>query len=411
MKVVIVGAGAAGIAAAKHFSENKISFLLIEAGHRLGGRAFTETLADGAPFDLGCHWLHSASLNPFVAVADRLGIHYEKREGYGPLCLFSNSEQLSMEKVASLNESLASDDYRMRTIWAQGSDVSVFEALDKDRPWGVVANYWTALETSSDVDQVSIGDLINYDDTDENWPVIDGYGTLVNQWATDVPVKYNTGLQEVHWGESGIRLVTTQGDIRTDRVILTVSTGVLGSGDIRFFPELPERKQAAIAALPLGNYNRIRLSVEPDTFDSDVPERILVLSKEESPMSLSIRPYGFDCVIGLVGGRYADWLERSGPSTSATVVRDQLSSVFGNDIVRQINGDRQSAWRGDPLTQGAYSSALPGEFHQRGRLAESLDEKLYFAGEATSTQHFCTCHGAMMTGKRAATEVIKTLSN
>ena len=126
-------------------------------------------------------------------------------------------------------------------------------------------------------------------------------------------------------------------------------------------------------------------------------------------MSLSVRPYGLDCVIGIVGGRYADWLERSGPAASVAAVQEQLSSVFGRDIFRQINGDRQSAWRGDPLTLGAYSSAMPGEFHQRARLAETLDDKLYFAGEATSTHHFCTCHGAMMTGNRAATEVIEVL--
>ena len=126
-------------------------------------------------------------------------------------------------------------------------------------------------------------------------------------------------------------------------------------------------------------------------------------------MSLMVRPYGFDCVVGIVAGRYADWLERSGPAASAAAVRDQLSSVFGYDILGQITDDRQSAWRGDPFTQGAYSSAMPGEFHQRGRLAEPLNGKLFFAGEATSTNHFCTCHGAMMTGDQAATEVIGIL--
>ena len=404
--VVVVGAGAAGIAAAKRLEQNKISFSLVEAGHRIGGRAFTEMLADGAPFDLGCHWLHSASLNPFVAIADHLGIRYEKRKGYGPFYLFENGRELPPEKIVSLNQSLVADDRQMRTAWADGQDISVFDALDREGPWTSVADYWTALDTSSDVDQVSIGDLIHYEDTNENWPVIDGYGTLVKRWAGKLPVNLNTEVKEIYWGESTIRLVTTQGDISTDRVILTVSTGVLNSGAIRFVPELPERKQSAIAALPLGNYNRIRLSMAPNSFDTDVPERIVVLSTEGLPMSLSIRPYGFNCVIGIVGGRYADWLERSGPVQSLAAVCDQLSSIFGNDIIKRVNGDRQSAWRGDPFTRGAYSSALPGEFHQRAILAETLDEKLLFAGEATSNQHFCTCHGAMITGDRAATKVI-----
>ena len=76
--VVIVGAGAAGLSAAKEAAQKGLSFVVVEASHRIGGRAYTEELAPGQPFDLGCHWMHSASLNPFVAIADQHGFAYRK---------------------------------------------------------------------------------------------------------------------------------------------------------------------------------------------------------------------------------------------------------------------------------------------------------------------------------------------
>jgi monoamine oxidase len=138
---------------------------------------------------------------------------------------------------------------------------------------------------------------------------------------------------------------------------------------------------------------------------------VLVEVDHDSPILLNLRPHGFDCVIGLVAGRYADWLERSGPVASAAVVKEALSSVFGHDIVRHIKGDRQSAWRGNPFVRGAYSSAAPGQFNQRAVLAETIADRLFFAGEATSLNHFCTCHGAMMSGELAGQKVLDVMAS
>ena len=106
MDVVIVGAGAAGIAAAKILKKHNISFLLVEASQRVGGRAFTETMQNRESFDLGCHWLHSASINPFVDIANRLGVRYEKRKGYGPLRIFKDGGYLSEIEATLLDQLL-----------------------------------------------------------------------------------------------------------------------------------------------------------------------------------------------------------------------------------------------------------------------------------------------------------------
>jgi len=411
-EVAVIGAGAAGLAAAKELTAQGIRFVLLEASHRIGGRAHTEYPPDGAPFDLGCHWMHSASINPFVPIADEYSVRYEKRDDYGPEArYFRGGEWVSELALESLAEESETAEVAIAKAWSEGVDSSVAEVTERDGEWTSVLDYYTALDTSVDPDEVSIGDVVSYEDTDENWPVVDGYGQLVERWGSGVPVSLNTEVRAIHWGDSGVRLETTKGDIRANRVIVTVSTGILASGALRFFPELPESKQSAIAALPLGNYNHVRFWIDSQLFPADLPERVLAEVDLDSPILIYLRPYGFDCVTGIVAGRYADWLERSGPVDSAAVVKEALSSVFGHDILRHIKGDRQSAWRGNPFVRGAYSSARPGHFHQRAVLGETVADRLFFAGEATSLNHFSTCHGAKMSGELAVRKVLVAIKS
>jgi len=407
--VVVIGAGAAGLAAGQALSAGGLSSVVLEADARIGGRAHTEIMPDGAPFDLGCHWMHSASLNPFVKTADALGVRYERREGYGRSGFFRQGVWVEDVEVGAAFRAMDERQKSVAAAWSQGLDQSVFDTVDRDGPWTEVLDFYDTLNTSSDVDQISIGDLVSYNDTEENWPVVDGYGTLVSQWGAAVPVSLNTAATSVHWGNSGVTVETNKGKIQAKHAVIAVSTGVLGSGDIRFVPELPVEKQDAIAALPLGNYNRIRLEIDRGVFPDDIAERVVVERTGHPPIQISLGAYGFNCAIGIVAGRHADWLERAGTEASREAVMDALCYVFGNDLRSKVKSDRQSAWRGNPFVRGAYSTSVPGQFHQRSALAQPLADRLFFCGEATSTDHFCTCHGARMTGERAIREVKSVL--
>ena len=403
--VIVIGAGAAGLAAARALGQAGLQVVVLEADGHIGGRAYTEIMPDGSAFDLGCHWMHSASLNPFVQTADALGVRYERRDGYGRCGYFRDGEWLDDQEIATGQRAMKRREEAMAKAWKQGRDQSVMETVERESPWTEVLDYWDSMDTSSDIDQISIGDIVNYNDTEENWPVVDGYGTLVARWAADVPVELNTPATAVHWGHSGVRVETLRGTLQAKCAVIAVSTGVLGSGDLRFSPELPVKKSQAIEALPLGNYNRIRLTIDRHLFDDDLPERIVVQHPDTPPMQLSLRPYGFDCVIGIVAGRYADWLERAGPGAAREAVTRALCETFGANMRSQIKSDRQSAWRGNAFVRGAYSTSAPGQFHQRAVLSQTIQNKLFFCGEATSTDHFCTCHGARMTRERVAREV------
>ncbi len=409
--VVVIGAGAAGLAAGHALGAGGLTSVVLEADARVGGRAHTEIMPDGAPFDLGCHWMHSASLNPFVDTADAFGVCYERREGYGRSGFFRQGAWVEDVEVAAAFRAMDERQKSVADAWSQGLDQSVFDTVERDGPWTEVLDFYDTLNTSSDVDQISIGDLVSYNDTEENWPVVDGYGALVSQWGAAVPVSLNTAATCVQWQGPGVLVETAKGQIKAKCAVIAVSTGVLASGDIRFVPELPTEKQDAIWALPLGNYNRIRLEIDRAVFPDDVTERVVVEREGHPPIQISLGAYGFNCAIGIVAGRHADWLERAGTDASREAVIDALCYVFGNDIRSKVKSDRQSAWRGNPFVRGAYSTAMPGQFHQRAVLAKPLADRLFFCGEATSTDHFCTCHGARMTGERAIREVQSILGH
>lgn len=411
MDVAIIGAGAAGLAAAHALEQSALSFVLLEADSRIGGRAHSEDMPDGSVFDLGCHWLHSATINPFVETADRLGVAYVRPpgDGYGPSDYYQGGVLLGSEEIARGVDYMASRERALRAAWSEGRDQSVLETVDRAHPWADFADYYDSLNTSSDVDQISIGDMVSYNDTWQNWPVTGGYGHLVQRWGCSLPVSLNTNVQAISWGGPNVRVETSRGTIIASRVILSVSTGVLASGMIRFTPDLPVEKRESVQALPLGNFNRIRLAVDWQGARSELPQRVVVARDGVPPMLLSLRPYDHDCVVGLVAGRYADWLEKAGPASLREAATTALCDVFGSSMRERIGADRQSAWRGNPFILGAYSTSQPGQFHQRAKLAQPLAERLFFCGEATSPDAFCTCHGARLTGERAAGEALQSL--
>ncbi len=405
--VAIVGAGAAGLAAAKTLGELGVPFVLLEASHRIGGRAYTEEVAPGAPFDLGCHWMHSASRNPFVAIADAHGFEYNKLgfAGRGRIdgAWTSAAEEAEFEAFKARNsEAIA-------RAAAAGPDVAAAEVTERTGRWTPLYDYFFSLWTSFDVDQVSIVDLENYLDTEENWPLKQGYGALVARHAAGVPVALNSQVSAIDWSGKALRLTTPRGEVRAKKVIVTVSTGILAGGHIRFDPALPDWKQEAVAGLPLGNHNRICLIYDRDVFGAEAPRSAAVLDNGAEPMSFTIRPFGYDYVVGLTGGRFADWLERAGTAAAVDLAKENLKQAFGADIVKHLVGHNVTAWRGDPWVRGAYSAALPGQAPQRARLAEPLDGRLFFAGEATSPEFYSTAHGAHLTGIDTAREVARAL--
>ena len=405
--VLVIGAGAAGIGAGLTLSRRRVDFAIVEASHRIGGRGYTEELAPGEFFDLGCHWLHSASINPLTAVADRLGYTYRK-EAFSRRVFTDGAWQ--PDTIIDERDAYADRTYAaMHAHSDAGEDISIYDCMDRDNRWASMFDHWITLDTSADPDQVSAFDLVRYNDTNEDWPIREGYGRLICELGAALPVELNCAVERIDWRGSRVVVTTAKGVIKAKAVILTVSTGVLGADDIEFLPRLPDWKRDAISAVPLGHHNRICIRFERNLFGEKANEGVTLLKDNDECMALRIRPFGFQRVVGGTGGRFAQWLERAGVEASVAYVVDCIAEVFGNGIRKHVGGHVVSAWSSDPWVRGAYAASLPGQFHQRQHLAATVAEKILFAGEATSDGFQATVHGAYLSGEAKALEAVRTL--
>ena len=399
-QLLIVGAGAAGIGAAHAASAAGIDYAIVEASHRMGGRGLTEELAPGIPWDLGCHWLHSGSINPLATVADELGVQYDRE-------LHTRGFYLNGKRLSNSDEhqyQLFSEEIwrKIEELDASGRDIALSELIDHDSQWAPYYTYWQSLMTSHDVDCFSALDLIRYQDTDENWPVRYGYGALLELHARQLPVSLNTTVERVDWSGRHVVVTTNRGTVHAERVIITVSTGVLGSQDIDFQPGLPLATQEAIDALPLGTYNNFAMLYNEDwPFDSDTPDRIDYSNGDDINFAFKLRCSGWPYIYCAVAGRQAQWLERQPVAESEDLMMSALTSIFGSDFKKKIVRFKASAWGNDAFIKGAYSASKPGLANQRTVLSTPIANRLYFAGEATSERAFSTAHGAWESGRDA----------
>ena len=397
-QLLVIGAGAAGIGAAHAAKNAGIDYLAVEASHRVGGRGLTEELAPGIPWDLGCHWLHSGSINKLAPIARELGIHYDTDlPGRG---FYMNGVQLPESEVA---------DYKQfcLNIWnkiSETKDIALGDLIDYDSKWAPYYCYWQSLMTSEDVDNFSSLDLIHYNDTGEDWPVREGYGTLLELHAQGLAIELNTSVNKINWSTDGVIVETNRGTISANKVIITVSTGVLNGRNIDFHPALPIAKQEAIDTLPLGIYNNFAMLYDEDwPFDSDTPDRIDYSNGDDINFAFKLRCSGWPYIYCAVAGRQARWLEKQPIEESENLMMAALTDTFGTNFKKKIIKFRASAWGDDPLIKGAYSASKPGCADQRKVLAMPIADRLYFAGEATSADAFCTAHGAYQSGLDAVT--------
>lgn len=405
--VVIVGAGAAGLSAAKALKKLGRSFVLVEGSHRIGGRAYSEEIAPGAWFDLGCSYLHQADNNPFVSVADELG-HSIGRE-------FGDIFEPSSMPVHGFGQPLEGKDrdrydrYLMDCYQAigtaakAGQDVAIAELIDFDNEFAPIYMAAMAELMTLDLDEISTVDYMATDDGPD-FPIKNGYGNLVKAWGTDVPVSLNTRVERIDCRGSGVRVDTSNGSLRAATVLVTVSTGILASQQIEFLPGLPGAKLDAIAGLPCGTENKICLHFDEDIFGPDGRGFHLAWN-DEFAGGFEASVMGQDTAIVFTGGRHAVWLEKQGQQAGEDYALNMVASVFGEKVREHLTRSIVTAWTAEPWTLGSYSCAIPGQAHQRQNLAAPINDKLFFAGEATTVGDHACCHGAFNSGQRAAREI------
>jgi monoamine oxidase len=404
--IVIVGAGAAGIGAARRLASVGLTSLVLEALPRPGGRAWTRKAAD-VPLDLGCGWLHSADRNPWTRIAEEAGFQVKS----GEIAWGTQFRELGFSRVERDAARLAFARWSERIATTPPASDNAADALEPDDPWKPYLQALSGFISGDELERISAKDYGAYDaaSTDCNWRVPAGYGTLITaSLPARAELRLSTPVEAISLDERRVALRTSAGTVRARAVIVTVSTNVLAGNGIAWPSALDPWRDAA-ARLPLGSNEKQFLQIVGDSpFAAET--HVLGDLHDASTGSYYIRPFGWQVIECFFGGAGARAVAERGVEAGFKRAIDELADLFGSAIRRNLKPLIASDWAGTASIRGAYSHALPGEADARLTLARPFDGRLFFAGEATHTSDFSTAHGAFQSGVRAAEEAIAALA-
>ncbi len=412
--VIIIGAGAAGLAAAKELSKQGISHIVLEASHRIGGRAYSEELAPDVWFDLGCAYMLKGDdsfnkldeSNPFLEIAKEQGEAVELNdydEHY-----FYNGKELDYTQSKAREDFFESCVEAIKRAAENGEDCALSDVVDLESPYAIAYNDVMSVTAPKDLDEISVADAFHGVEGYSEYITPNGYGNVVARWGSDIEVSLNSKVETIDWSGKEVIVETAKGTIRGKCVISTVSNGILAAQHIDFKPRLPDWKLDAIQGITMGAENKIGVHFKKKVFDDGVSGLYQSWSDDDQGAYMEVNLLNSNVASVFMGGRFSQWMEKQGQEACHDYAVERIAEMFGNDIKKSVGRTIVTAWHTDPWTLGSYAAALPGQFYQREPLKRPVGDKIFFAGEATARAHG-TCNGAYWTGIRAASEVVEVL--
>ena len=405
--VVIVGAGAAGIAAARRVAAAKRSFRLYEAGNRIGGRCATDTQFFGVPFDLGAHWIHNPDGNPLRQLAPKDGLEiYPAPRGEGVRVGPRPARDAELENFLSALVRAR----RAIVEPARGKTDVAAAGLPRDLgDWRSTIEFVLGPYTcGKDLAQVSAADFTHLAERYADAFCRQGYGALLKRLAADLPVQLNTPVDAIAWSR-GLSVDTPKGKILARAVIVTASTNVLSAGKIEFIPPLPKRQLDAAAKLALGSYDHIGLELPGNPLGLQRDDLVFEKSSNPRTAALLANVSGTGLSVLTVAGGFGRELSAQGEAAMIDFAGDWLTSLFGSAAKRAIKRSRATRWNHEPLVLGGFYAAAPGEDDARRILREPVAERIWFAGEAVHDTQWGTVAGAWEAGTRAAEAALRKI--
>jgi monoamine oxidase len=400
--VVIVGAGSAGLAAAKTCRARGLSFKVLEAMGRIGGRAFTSSEEFGVPFDIGCAWLHAADRNPYFSEAQQAGWATQ----YHDMALdhlYFGRRKAELAEIEEMNRADATLAAALETY--QGKDDRLSAVIGKGHGMRAVATYSGPMDFGKDMDEISIEDFKRAANLEPNYFTKEGFGALVARFGADVPVELNCPVTRIIWDGPDVSVETPRGTVRGRKVIVTVSTGVLAFENIEFVPELPYSHREAIFDLPMGMLTKIPIEFQGERFGLHEMDDFLIERPARHDIYFLAFPFNSDLMVGFVGGDFAWELSVAGAEAARDFAIDRLVRIFGSNVRRKAGRSMMTNWGAEPTVRGAYAAARPGRARARDVLATPVDDRIYFAGEALAGPLIQTCGGARLSGEKVALEI------
>ena len=399
---IVIGAGAAGIAAARRIAGAGRRALVLEASDRIGGRCFTDTRTFGVPFDRGAHWIHIPDINPLAKLTPGTGLQINSTPPGLKVRIGRRSA-----REGETEDYLAALVRASRAIGdaARKADIPCSRAL----PTKELQDWRSSVEfvlgpyaRGRDLSEVSAVDFARSADRDSEAFCRQGLGTLVVKLAEGLTVQLSTPVRGIEaWGR-GVEVVTSRGRLTARGAIFTVSSAVLAANKIRFEPDLPKRYIDAVNALKLGSFDHIALELPGNPLGLQSDDLVFEKAESERTGALLANVAGSTlCVVG-VGGKFGRDLAAQGEAAMVAFAQDWLTGLYGADIKKAVRRTSTTRWSDEPWVMGAMSSASPGGQGARRVLMEPFRERIWFAGEAVHETLPGTVGGAWESGERAA---------
>ena len=402
-EVIVVGAGAAGIAAARGLIARGVSVAVLEARDRVGGRLLTVPLR-GHAVDLGGHWLHAGPINPLVQLGTTRGepLRVAAQDSH----LWVGRRRGRPAEAAALGRAFALADRAMsaQAAWA-GPDRPAATALPPGLgPWGRRVERVHGLVSGQSLAHVSLQDFPSMEYGDNRF-IAGGYGGYLARLAQGLPIALGTPVTGIDWSGPSVRIAAGAASLTARAAIVTVPTMVMRATPL-FTPALPPEVAGAIAGFATGIYEHAVLHWPSCPFRGADQLASLVGGREASP-GLLTRIDGTPFHFFELDAPMAAALDarRAGPDGVRRLVRATLSHHFGARALHDLSIPAVSEWRHDPWARGSWAVVPPGHADARAALQAPVAERLWFAGEALSRLQWGTAGGAYDEGERAAASV------
>jgi monoamine oxidase len=404
--VAIVGAGAAGIAAARKVAAAGRRFVLIEASDHVGGRCVTENRTFGVPYDRGAHWVHMPDINPVAKLSSRTGLEvYAAPPGQKLRMLKRNAREGEMEDYLA---AIVKANRAIQDAARGKADVSCAQVLPKDLgDWRPAVEFVLGpFGCGKNLEDISAMDFARSLERDVDAFCRQGFGALLAKLA-DMPVQINTPVQRMTSTRNSVEIETSRGRIVARAAIVTVSNGVLAADKIKFTPDLPKRQVDAIAKLSLGSYDHVALELKGNPLQLQNDDLVFEQAKGPRTAALLANVSGTPLCMVELAGKFGRELGQAGEAAMVDFATGWLAELYGADIRKAVGKTHATRWASDPWALGAFSAAAPGGQPGRRTLMEPVRDRLFFAGEAVHETLWGTVGGAWESGERAADAALK----
>ena len=435
-RVLVIGAGFAGLSAARALRQSGMDVIVLEARTRPGGRVLTDRSL-GFALDLGPSWLHGGPLNPLKALADGARIATQVTN-YSNV-RFTNASsgrriQVAPAELLGVAQKF-SDAMGSVLLWAglytrsaSSSGLSVadvfeaavrrIEANDGPIDRGVIGLQRWVLESNlaAPLEEVGAAALLEESDTSASAEVLPpddrlvtaGMDRLIDILALDLDIRYAQIVREIAWRRGAVTVISSGGEWHADHLVVTLPIGVLASGSVRFEPGLPPAITDPLASLRMGLLNKICLTFPHAFWDQRAD--FLTFYTEPPPLYYAwlnlLRYTGVPALVGFTSGRMARTVETMNDEAVVARVMHRLRAARGARVPEPV-AVRVSHWASDPFARGSYSyPGVGASSGDRSRLTVPVEDTLFFAGEATHRDDPASVHGAWWSGLRAARQIL-----